>query len=83
VDVVSLISLIINLLTLLVILQVIVSYFVQPYHPVREMLDRIVEPMLNPIRRVMPPLSGLDFSPLVLILLIKIIGSLVISILIR
>jgi YggT family protein len=83
VDVVSLITLIINLLTLLVILQVIVSYFVQPYHPVREMLDRIVEPMLNPIRRVMPPLSGLDFSPLVLILLIKIIGSLVISILVR
>ncbi len=35
------------------------------------MLNQLTEPILNPIRRVMPSFSGLDLSPLVLFLLIS------------
>jgi YggT family protein len=70
-----------QILILLVILSVILSYFLDPYHPIRRGLDRIVEPMLNPIRRVVPLVGMLDFSPLVLIILIQIIGSLLIRLL--
>jgi YggT family protein len=65
-----------QILILLVILSVILSYFLDPYHPLRRGLDRIVEPMLSPLRRVIPLVGMLDFSPLVLIILIQIIGSL-------
>ncbi len=64
-----------QIIILLVIVSVILSYFMSPYHPVRETLDRLVEPMLRPIRRVLPALGGFDFSPLVLIILVQLIGS--------
>lgn len=66
-------------LVLLVIIDVVLSYFMDPFHPVRAGLDRIVEPLLAPIRRVVPPISGIDLSPIVLILLIQIISAVLVS----
>lgn len=68
-----------NLLTILVILYVVLSYFLSPYHPVREAVDKVVEPMLAPIRRTMPFTGGVDFSPVVLILIIQLVGRLILS----
>ena len=34
-------------------------------------LDRITEPLYRPIRRVLPDFGGIDFSPLVVLLLIQ------------
>ena len=73
---ITIISALQQILILLVILSVILSYFMDPYHPVRRGLDRLVEPMLNPIRRVVPLVGMLDFSPLVLIILIQVVGGL-------
>jgi len=70
-----------QLLVLLVIVAVILSYFMDPYHPVRRSIDGVVEPMLAPIRRVVPSLGGLDFSPLVLIILIQLISTIIIRLL--
>jgi YggT family protein len=75
------ISLLANLFVLLVIVDSIVSYFLSPYHPVRSALDRIVSPMLAPIRRVVPLVGMFDLSPLVLIVLIEILSSILISVL--
>lgn len=79
---VTLINLLSQLLTLLVLAQAIMSYFVAPYHPVREALDRLLEPLYAPIRRILPQTGMLDFSPLVLIILVQIISRLLISIVI-
>ncbi len=70
-----------SVLFILVIVSVVLSYFMSPYHPVRAYLDRIVEPLLSPIRRVVPPVGMIDFSPLVLIILIQVIQTLLISLL--
>lgn len=59
----------------------LLSFFMSPFHPVREALDRIVAPFLNPIRRVMPSTGGLDFSPLILIILVNLGSRILISIL--
>jgi YggT family protein len=64
------------ILVLMVLVSVILSYFMAPYHPVRRFLDSIVEPMLAPIRRIVPLVGMLDFSPLILIVLIQLIGNL-------
>ncbi len=69
-------------LNLIVIAQVIVSYFMSPYHPVRRSLDQIVEPMLAPIRRLVPPLGGFDFSPIVLLVLIQIAEQVLVQVLV-
>jgi YggT family protein len=70
------------ILVLLVLVSVILSYFMDPYHPVRRFLDSIVGPMLAPIRRVVPLVGMLDLSPLILILLIQLIGNLLTRLLI-
>lgn len=66
---------IIQLLIIVVIIQTILTYFLSPFNPIRQFIDRIVEPMLMPIRRVLPPLGMLDFSPLVLIILLEVLDS--------
>jgi YggT family protein len=75
----DIIRLLVNVLTLLVIVHAFLSFFLTPFHPVREIFDRLVEPMLAPIRRFMPYTGGLDFSPLVLILIIQLLGQAVLT----
>jgi len=41
-------------------------------------LSRMTEPMYRPIRRIMPDFGALDFSPLVVLLLIQIISGIII-----
>jgi len=62
-----------------VIASSILSFFMSPYHPVRESLDRIIAPFLNPIRRMMPATGMFDFSPLVLIILVEIVSRILIA----
>jgi len=80
---ITIINIVSRLLVLLVFISVILSYFMDPYHPIRRGVDNIVEPMLAPIRRVVPLLGMLDFSPLVLILLIQLVKSLLVSLLLN
>ena len=77
----NLILLLSGLLELLIIAYVILSYVMDRYHPVRVWVNSIVEPMLMPIRRVVPPIGMLDLSPMVLLILIQIISNLIIKIL--
>jgi len=78
---ITIITLFSQLITLLVLAQALMSYFVAPYHPVRQRLDRIMEPFYAPIRRFLPQTGMLDFSPLVLIILVQIIARLLVSVL--
>lgn len=80
---ITIINIVSQLLVLLVFISVILSYIMDPYHPIRRGVDNIVEPMLTPIRRVVPLLGMLDFSPLVLILLIQLVKSLLVSLLLN
>ena len=80
---VTVINIVSELLTLLVFIAVILSFFMDPYHPIRRGVDNIVEPMLAPIRRVVPLIGMLDFSPLILILLIQLIKTLLVSLLLN
>ena len=70
-----------DLLVLLVFIYVILSFIMDPYHPVRRRVDSIVEPMLTPIRRVVPLVGMLDFSPIILIILIRIVFNLILNLL--
>ena len=74
------IGLITNILVLLLFVWAILTWIMPPYHPVREALDRIMEPLLAPIRRVVPMAGMIDFSPLILMVLIEIISRILINI---
>jgi YggT family protein len=52
-----------------------------PYHPIRRSIDGVVEPMLAPIRRIVPPLGMIDLSPLILIILIQVLSNIIVRVL--
>lgn len=62
-----------QVLSVLVIIHSLLSFILPFDHPVRLAIGRIIEPMLQPIRRIMRPVGGLDFSPMVLLLLIYVV----------
>jgi YggT family protein len=64
-----------------VIANSLLSFFLSPYHPVREALERVVGPLLNPIRNLMGNSGGIDFSPLFLILILELLKQFVVGIL--
>ncbi len=68
-------------LTLVVLADMLASYFLSPFHPVRRALDGFVNPLLAPIRRFLPPIGMWDFSPLVLIVLIRLIEEVLVRLL--
>lgn len=79
--VINLIQAVAWVLTLVIIVDIIISYFMSPYHPFRLAIDRIVQPMLSPIRRIVPPLGMFDLSPMILLILVQVVESLLISLL--
>jgi YggT family protein len=64
-----------SLLILLIFVHIALSFFMDPYHPVRQTLERIVGPMLNPIRRAVPLIGMFDISPIILVLLISVLQN--------
>jgi uncharacterized protein YggT (Ycf19 family) len=69
----------------LIFLYVIMSWVQLPYNiwigRLRGFLHDTVEPVLRPIRAVLPPLGGFDLSPLIAIFALGLIEQIVISIL--
>jgi len=78
----ELVMLVINVFMFAILVQVILSW-VNPgnYNPVSSLLYSITGPVLRPIQRVIPPLSGIDLSPLVAILGLQVLRMLVLPLL--
>lgn len=70
-----------DLLSFAVIIDSVLSFVLPPFHPIRSFFDRIVQPLLNPFRRIIPPLGGLDLSPIALLLLIQLVETLILRLL--
>ena len=62
------INLIASLLMLLIVLNWIFTIFLDYYNPARRFVERIVDPMIMPIRRMVPLIGMFDISYLILIL---------------
>jgi len=77
----SLIQLVLGLLQLytwILIIRALISWVSpDPYNPIVRTLALVTEPVLRPIRRLIPPhkLGGIDLSPLVAILLIQFVRT--------
>lgn len=78
---IQLITIVANLITLLIIVNSVLSFVLPPYHPTREAMARVLNPIYGPLRRVIPPLGMIDITPLVAILLIQFLEMILISIL--
>ncbi|MDX1351999.1 MAG: YggT family protein [Thiomicrorhabdus sp.] len=63
----------------LIIIQAILSWVSPGYNPNTAIFDQLTQPILAPFRRLIPPISGIDLTPLVAILAIKIFQIVVVG----
>lgn len=54
------------------ILQAVMSW-INPYSPLAAPAQQLTRPLLAPLQRVLPPVAGIDLSPLVAILLLQVV----------
>ena len=67
----------IDLYSLIVLAAVIMSWLPGARHnALGRIVYRLTEPVLAPIRRALPPIAGLDWSPLVLLLMLQLLKRL-------
>ena len=73
----KLFAVIVNLYTFTIFVQAILSWLGPGVNnPASNILWSMNEPLLRPARRILPPLSGLDLSPLIVILLLQVLNRL-------
>jgi len=82
---INVIHTVLTLYSLAIILNSFIGMMVDPYHPVVRFLRQITEPVLAPIRRIVPPFQAgggyLDLSPMVALLLLWVFERILIAVL--
>ena len=64
----ELLKLLINIYLWSVVIQAVLSWFnPDPYHPAARVLAQLTAPLLRPARRLLPPISGVDLSPMLVV----------------
>lgn len=75
----QILSAVLSFLSLLIIVRAIVSWVSpDPYNPVVQFLYKTTDPILTPIRRLMP-MMAIDFSPLIALLVIMFLQSFLVT----
>ncbi len=65
------INIVFTLYSLAFIARALLPWFrISYYHPAMQFLIRVTEPVLAPLRRYIPPVGGVDFTPMVALLIL-------------
>lgn len=71
---------IIDLFSLIVLAGVVIFWVGASYgNPMVRFVRNMTEPFLAPIRRVLPPAAGLDFSPMVLLIALRLLSRMLVG----
>ena len=72
-----------RVISLAIIARALISWFpISPYHPAVNMLQQITEPIIAPVRRYLPPTSGMDLAPLLTLILLQVLERILLGLLI-
>jgi YggT family protein len=79
--IVQILTTIVQVFTWVVLIHVLLSWFLPPDNALRLSLSRVVEPFLQPIRDLIPPLGMFDFSPVILLVILQLLQQLIVRML--
>ncbi len=64
----------IDIYSVVVLAAVVLSWVsVPPGNAIAQVVHALTEPLLGPIRRALPAMGGLDFSPMILLILLQVV----------
>lgn len=78
-DVGSLLLYVTYVLQILIFIRVILSWLPMGQNPVSEFVFRLTEPLLAPLRRVLPRFGMMDLSPMILLIIILVVQQAIAS----
>ncbi len=71
-------ALVLQLLAYAILARALLSWVVRdPYNPIAQALDVITDPILRPLRQIVPRLGMMDITPLVAIILLQVLARFV------
>ncbi|MDH5752547.1 MAG: YggT family protein [Deltaproteobacteria bacterium] len=83
-ELVEFVSMLFRLYTFLVLARVVLSWVqTDPRNQLVSLVVRLTEPVMAPVRNLMPAMGGFDFSPILVLFLLQIAEKLVLSLLIQ
>ena len=78
--VIQLVQTLFQVYSFILLARVLITWFqVDPYNPIIRILFQLTEPLLAPIRRLLPQTGMMDFSPIVAFIAITVVERIVIS----
>lgn len=80
---IQIVNILFTALTVFIFARIIFSFVrVSPYHPtwgpIMNFVFQATEPLLAPIRNILPPMGGLDFSPMLLLIGINFLQGIIV-----
>ena len=78
ISLVEIVDVVLRLIIYVIVIRVVLSWIIRPNpyaapNPVVQFLNAVTDPLLRPLRRILPRLGPLDLSPMVAILILMLI----------
>lgn len=67
-----------TILMWIIIAQAVLTWLLSPYHPSVQMLSQASDPLLKPFRRFRLSIGALDFTPLIVVVLLQLVQSILV-----
>lgn len=64
----------------MLIVRAILSWISRAYSPLEEVLSQLTEPLITPIRKIIPPIGGIDISFMIFVFILMILNTVMMSI---
>ncbi len=77
---ISFIDLLFWVLNLAILIRVVLSWLrVNPYSPLVSLIYQITDPILEPLRRIVPPIGMIDVTPILAMILLSVLQQVLLS----
>lgn len=73
----GLLATVVQLYTFLLIARILITWIpnLDPYNPAVQLLSQVTDPVLEPARRLIPPIGMIDISPIVVFIALNFLAS--------
>jgi len=76
-SIISLLASLVSLYSFIIFVRVLLTWIpgLDPYNPIVQFLHQITDPVMEPARRIIPPIGMMDISPIVVMVVMSILAQ--------
>ena len=76
--IILLLARVLQIYTFVLLIRILITWIpnLDPYHPIVQLLFQVTEPVLEPARKLIPPIGMIDISPIVVFIVLGILQDL-------